>query len=234
MSTQLRIRERIEPINQNLSWLRAFNAMKPLGGMPRHVLLDRHLCDEGYRNSLSEEHRTAINHTFPLWSGDLYVHKAPGEQFIRGADIMSGGMLLLWSEIVRRIPASELVRRKTSLVVAPNELIPSTVEFEAVNIIVPAEIRIVHPTVEAHGAWGNVDKATGMVLKVSDRRLAKLADAEKRRLYLSAEEIRPLVRDDGDGRGVYADYWVSGRLGVSRVVYDVLDASGGGGGTNYF
>lgn len=233
MSAQLRIRERIASTGQSMTWRQGFEAMTPRGGMSPHLLLDRHLCDEGYRATLQNAHRQETDREFPFLARELVAHPAIGEKFRSGSDINDPGtgLYLPWSEVVSHVPPSELIRRKTQIFVNPGAIIDTTLRSKHISVIQAQSIIIVHPVVEVSGTWGEVDEHTGMVLEVSDRRLKKLPEMKRRRLYREdGQSLGLLVRYDlyfDDRRQfVVADYRASDRFGVAGVVYDVLDEHG--------
>ena len=169
------IRERIATTSQKLPWAEAFERMKPDGGIASHVLLGRHLYDDGYRGLLPPQQRYAIDTLFPLCSGELYAHPAKGERFDKRKDLEDSlaHYVIPLSEITKLVPRSEVRTRKAGLFIKVNRVISETLAGHAISVIYPEEIIIVYPALEESGMWGQVDKKTGMVLEVPDSLFTK-------------------------------------------------------------
>ena len=233
--SQLYFRARIVPTGQQLPWLQAREAVKDKGGLPPHRMLDRHLCDPEYRDSLPTDLRSQIDAAFPLMAAELYVHPIPGRVLEPGKDIYNSILdrILPWSELATLVQPSEVIRPETGLLVLPADMQREKRSGDReVFVVHPESIALVHPAVRADLHWGEVDRATGMVLGVPPQQLAQIDRINQRSLWIMhGERLGPLARHTGGfvedlytGRDTIVAYCRRTlAMGVSYVAYDILD-----------
>lgn len=232
---QLRFRERIVPLQDErgktvyAKWPKARELVARRGGLPPHILLDKHLCDAQYRQSLPPDQLKAIDAAFPLVSRDLCVHPAKGARFQLDRDVRDAktGWLLRWSALIRNVPPAELTRLKTALLVTPRRLEPERYRGKKIFVVHPRSITVIHPAIEHYGQWGRVHAPTALVLGPRSSEPKHPEMDKKRRFWrFGHEAIMPLSRGTDWRWDVYADCDFSCESGVAYVVYDLLDEKG--------
>ncbi len=231
----LQLRPRIVPTGQKLSWFDARKAVEAKGGLPDHSLLGRHLCDPDYQASLTSTRHEVVDSVFPLWPRNLYAYPVRGQRFRSDQPIHDHvtGLFLSWSELVKYVARSTIIRSKTSLYITPRDVQPERVTIDGreteAQIVYPASIVPVHPAVGVDEQWGKVHEPTGMVLEVREEELRELSRSDsrhkKRRLFKSIRQGlgQPihLAGSHTDRRYVNAIY-KHVTFGVAYVVYDML------------
>ncbi len=211
------------------------------GGLPPNRMLDLHLCNRKYRDTLSKSQIFEVEDASPFWSSTLYAYAGKNRVFQPGTDIydVNNNLRLKWSEIERfSLKTEALARPQTGLAMEyrshgssedSGNVMPSKDIF--IRSILPAQHgdeRI--PGMEISG-WesftGRRQPDTGMVEKISwGKEWVTLEEC--RDMWVSENEspvlgpvVRGLLRETS-----FVCFGVFEPLGVTYVVWDILDDSG--------
>ena len=168
MQTRLMLRPRIVPTKQPLSYLDAWKATIDKGGLPDHLLLDRHLNDTAYRTTLKEEDRSTIDGSFPLYARQVFAYTASGKSFTAGLDIVDnpGGHVIPESEVSLFVDLRELSRRDTGLFIEPRDLIEESFGSGKCIRVLPASIRLLRNLRERTSMVGT-DRNSGIPTNIT-------------------------------------------------------------------
>ena len=195
---------------QRLSYVKAFNLVRDIGGLPSNVLHD----DTLVRSDVWKQ----LKSYYAAWAREVLVYPEQKGRFKKGEDVVDA-----YEDEAGRtwvFPASSMPEEAVGKAGVALFVDPQNVRIDGKRIIIdadPKSITIISPFLQENG-WGRVDERTRVPLALAPD--TGEFNAKRYLWRLNGIGVRPIVRDSdgiGDKRTVYAIYGREGTFGVGLV-----------------
>ncbi len=196
--------QKIIPLNKDMEYIDAFNAVRDKGGLPSNVLYD-----DSFQNDRIWESLRKIAH-YGVWCRELVAYPEKYGVFSKG-DIKDSDYA--WTLPAKYVPKGIVGKKGIALLIDPKDLLISN----GIMTVIPKNVTILQNFPQTNRLY-DFDKKTRMPI---DGQPKGTDYWDARYLWRrNSQTLRPLARYDYVfyvRRGVFAGWWPYYRLGVGWV-----------------